>query len=204
MNVVEMSPSNLFVRSPNKHNPHLQHQSWRTPAWSIPLSLRVSRPKSTEMPKPETRFEQSSRPLSDRTAQHNQFSQEFIQPPQHTVSTPSRLMNLTNNPVAPTLSSAEKAIVDEIASIQSLAEIASKSPYYKYAPHRDTKAPLTPQDTMECGQETFRMPSLLSYFAAGSVAWEDALSKQRQANFSRSRKSEAFSMVSYIKICRII
>jgi len=34
--------------------------------------------------------------------------------------------------LASVISSAEKAIIDEIASVKTLAEIASKSPYYKY------------------------------------------------------------------------
>ena len=62
-------------------------------------------------------------------------------------STPAAHRNLFKTPhelywletVGPALSSAEKAIVDEIASIKSLAEIASKSPYYKYVPYRDIR-----------------------------------------------------------------
>ncbi|KAG0646223.1 Translin [Hyphodiscus hymeniophilus] len=50
-------------------------------------------------------------------------------------TTQSVLSRVHSTPAAhlsPVISSAEKSIIDEIASVKSLAEIASKSPYYKY------------------------------------------------------------------------
>jgi hypothetical protein len=91
------------------------------------------------MLKPENISRPSSKPSRDRTEPPNPSSQELILPPQHTVSPQNLLKTLTNFSVAPALSSAEEAISHEIASIQSLAEIASKSPYYKYAPREDLR-----------------------------------------------------------------